>query len=52
VLPGGLKPPHLNPLPLAKGRGETNIMGPTIGEHYRIALKSYGSFTARSAKLH
>ena len=33
--------PHLNPLPLAKGRGETNTMGPTTGEHYRIGLKSY-----------
>src|SRR4029450_4730742 len=36
--------PHLNPLPLAKGRGETNGMGLTTGEHYRsldIALKSY-----------
>jgi hypothetical protein len=33
--------PHLSPLPSAKGRGETNTMGPTIGEHYRIGLKSY-----------
>src|SRR5262245_15578929 len=33
-----------NPLPLAKGRGETNGMGLTTGAHYRshrIALKSY-----------
>ncbi len=27
--------PHLNPLPLAKGRGETNAMGLTTGGHYR-----------------
>jgi hypothetical protein len=36
--------PHLIPLPLAKGRGETNAMGLTTGGHYRphgIALKSY-----------
>ena len=26
--------PHLNPLPLAKGRGETNGMELTTGEHY------------------
>src|SRR6266496_3483838 len=33
--------PHLSPLPSAKGRGEINTMGPTTGEHYRIALRSY-----------
>src|SRR5436190_14390696 len=36
--------PHLNPLPLAKGRGETNGMRLTTGEYYRshrIGLKSY-----------
>ncbi len=38
---GGLKPLTLVLSPLAKGRGETNTMGPTIGEHYGIALKSY-----------
>ena len=29
--------PHLNPLPLAKGRGETNGMELTTGEHYLAA---------------
>ena len=26
--------PHLNPVPLAEGKGETNGMRLTIGEHY------------------
>ena len=46
--------PHLNPLPLAKRRGEANTMGPTTGGHYRshrIALKSYRRFTAGNAKM-
>src|SRR5437764_8884481 len=33
--------PHLNPLPFAYRRGETNTMGPTTGEHYHITLKPY-----------
>jgi hypothetical protein len=37
---GGLKPLTLV-LSLGQGGGETNTMGPTMGEHYRIALKSY-----------
>ena len=44
VLPGGLEPLTLILSALAKGRGETNGMGLTTGEHYRslhIALKSY-----------
>jgi len=30
---GGPGTPHLNPLPLAKGRGETNAMGLITGGH-------------------
>ena len=44
--------PHLSPLPLTKGRGETDAMGRITSEHYGIALKSYGKFTAGSSKSH
>jgi hypothetical protein len=37
VLPGGIETLRLNPLPLAKRRGETNGMELTTGEHYLAA---------------
>ncbi len=40
-----------NPLPLAKGRGETNTMGSTTGEHLRIGLKSYSELCRRNTTL-
>ena len=36
--------PHLNPLPLAKGRGETNGMELTTGEHYQLPGKLLGKY--------
>jgi hypothetical protein len=54
LCPWSAPTPHLNPLPLAEGRGETNGMGLTIGEHYRslgIALKSYCQRHQRCAKI-
>ena len=46
--------PHLKSLsPRPRGKAwKTNATGPTIGGHYRIALKSYSRFTAGSAKMH
>ena len=37
--------------PLTKEKGETNTMGPTTGEHYRIALKSYSQWHHRYAMI-